>query len=187
MPGYTVAGKTGTAEKLINHRYSNTEYTASFVGFLPSRDPAVAIIVVIDSPHGKGYYGGLVSAPVFKRIAEAALRYLGVGPTISAPAPVLVTRRTTPAALPASSSQPPESVVSVVDEGPPGTMPRLLGLSARDAMRRLVRIGVSVHISGDGVVVSQNPAPGAPLDGGGVCDLMLDRGPGRNVAGGAQP
>jgi cell division protein FtsI (penicillin-binding protein 3) len=186
MPGYTIAGKTGTAAKLIDHRYSNTEYNASFVGFLPSRDPAVAIIVVIDSPHGKGYYGGVVSAPIFKRIAEAALRYLGVGPTINSPAPVLVTRPATPAALP-TSSQPPGSLVHLVDQEPPGTMPQLLGLSARDALRRLVRTGVSANIIGDGVVVSQNPAPGAPIDGVGVCELVLDRGSGRRVAGGVQP
>jgi cell division protein FtsI (penicillin-binding protein 3) len=185
MPGYTIAGKTGTAEKLIDHRYSTTEYNASFVGFLPSRDPAVAIIVVIDSPHGKGYYGGVVSAPVFKRIAEAALRYLGVGPTINSPPPVLVTRQAPTAALPTSASQPLESVVNLVDEGPSGTMPQLLGLSAREAMNRLVRTGISARISGNGVVVSQNPAPGAPLDGVGVCELILDRGPGSRVAGGA--
>src|SRR5207244_3768306 len=71
ISGFTIAGKTGTAAKLIDGRYSKSEYTASFVGFLPSRKPAVAIIVVLDSPHGKGYYGGVVAAPIFKRIAES--------------------------------------------------------------------------------------------------------------------
>ena len=59
---------------------------------MPSRKPALTIIVVIDSPHGNGYYGGTVAAPIFKRIAEAALRHLGVGPTLNAPPPVLVAR-----------------------------------------------------------------------------------------------
>ena len=93
IAGYTIAGKTGTAAKLIDGRYSKSEYNASFVGFLPSRKPAVALIVVLDSPHGKGYYGGVVAAPIFKRIAESTLRYLGVGPTIDPEPPVLVERR----------------------------------------------------------------------------------------------
>src|SRR5215471_15883264 len=67
FPGYTIAGKTGTAAKLINGHYSYTDYNASFVGFVPSRDPAVTIIVVIDSPHAGPHVGGLVSAPIFRR------------------------------------------------------------------------------------------------------------------------
>ena len=80
MEGYTIAGKTGTAAKLVDGHYQKSEYNASFVGFVPSRNPVLTILVVIDSPHGNGYTGGAVSAPVFKRIAEAAVTYLGVGP-----------------------------------------------------------------------------------------------------------
>ena len=92
VDGYTIAGKTGTAAKLVNGRYSNSDYYASFVGFLPSRNPVATIIVVIDSPHAHGYYGGPIAGPVFQRIAEATLRHLGVSPTLNAPPPVLVAR-----------------------------------------------------------------------------------------------
>src|SRR3954464_14934536 len=92
IEGYTIAGKTGTAAKLVNGHYQKSDYNASFVGFIPSRNPALTILVVIDSPHGNGYTGGAVSAPVFKRIAEAAVTYLGVGPTLNPPPPVLVAR-----------------------------------------------------------------------------------------------
>ena len=92
IEGYTVAGKTGTAAKLHNGSYSKTNYMASFVGFAPSRDPAITILVVIDSPSNGEYYGGAVAAPVFKTIAEEVLRYLHVGPNLNAPLPVLVTR-----------------------------------------------------------------------------------------------
>ena len=68
----------------------DSDYNASFVGFVPSRNPVVAIIVVTDSPHDGPTTGGPVSGPVFKRIAEATLRYLGVGPTINPDPPVLV-------------------------------------------------------------------------------------------------
>ena len=92
IDGYTIAGKTGTAAKLIDGRYSHRDYFASFVGFLPSRNPVATIIVVIDSPHAHGYYGGPIAGPVFQQIAEATLRHFGVAPTLNAPPPVLVAR-----------------------------------------------------------------------------------------------
>ncbi|HVZ21430.1 MAG TPA: penicillin-binding protein [Vicinamibacterales bacterium] len=170
MPGFTVAGKTGTAAKLVNGTYSTTAYNASFVGFVPSRNPAVAIIVVTDSPHNGPTTGGPVSGPVFKRIAEATLRYLGVGPTINPLPPVLVARHDdgandavrTPSASVSQGGESP--TVSFVSDGPPGTMPDLRGLSAREALRTLMRLGLSAHIDGSGVVVAQDPPAGAPLD-----------------------
>jgi cell division protein FtsI/penicillin-binding protein 2 len=179
MPGYTVAGKTGTAAKLINGRYSHSDYNASFVGFVPSRDPAVAIIVVTDSPHGpNGYYGGTVSAPVFKRIAEATLRYLGIPPTLDPPPPVLVARNAEPEAPPSAP------VVSLVADGAPGTVPDLTGLSAREAVRKLATVGLTAHATGDGVVVSQDPAPGTPIDESSSCSLTLERSPAHHAESG---
>src|SRR5204862_4476890 len=93
IPGYPIAGKTGTAAKLVNGRYSTSDYNASFVGFIPSRNPAVAIIVVTDSPRTWPATGGAVSAPVFKRRAEATIRHLGVGPTINPTPAGFVARR----------------------------------------------------------------------------------------------
>jgi membrane peptidoglycan carboxypeptidase len=182
IPGFTIAGKTGTAAKLVNGRYSTTDWNASFVGFAPSRDPAVAIIVVTDSPHTKGHTGGVVSAPIFKRIAEETLRYLGVAPTINPAAPVLVDRRDGPG-TPVVGTRPAEQpVMSFVADGPPGTVPDLVGMSARDAVRKLVKLGMIAHASGDGFVVSQDPAPGAPIEADAVCRLVLDRWPLRRPA-----
>ncbi len=107
IDGYTIAGKTGTAHKVINGGYSQSEYNASFVGFVPSRKPALTIIVVIDSPHGKGYTGGAVAAPIFKRIAEASLRHLGIAPTVNPAPPVLVAGTTSDRGVVAGA---PESI-----------------------------------------------------------------------------
>jgi cell division protein FtsI (penicillin-binding protein 3) len=175
MPGYTIAGKTGTAAKLINGRYSTSDYTASFVGFLPSRNPAVVIIVVTDSPRTWPATGGAVSAPVFKRIAEATLQYLGIAPTVNPAPPVLVTRRDESSAQPTGGESPSTPMFSLVADGPPGTVPDLHGMSARDAVRRLVRLGLSARVAGDGFVVSQDPEPGEPLEPGAVCRLVLNR------------
>jgi cell division protein FtsI (penicillin-binding protein 3) len=173
IPGYTIAGKTGTAAKLIDGHYSHSEYNASFVGFVPSRDPAVTIIVVIDSPHGKGYFGGVVSAPIFKRIGEATLRYLGIAPTVDPAPPVLIARRDGGSS--ASGVDESAPVVSLVVDGVPSAVPDLRGMSARDAVRRLVKLGMNAHASGDGFVVSQDPPPGSPLEPAGICHLVLDR------------
>ncbi len=82
LDGYEVAGKTGTAQKadIINGGYSENKLMSSFMGFVPAKDPKLAILVIIDEPQGKAN-GGLIAAPVFKRIAEKALLILGTPPT----------------------------------------------------------------------------------------------------------
>ncbi len=180
VPGYQVAGKTGTAQKLVGGRYSQSEYVASFVGFAPSRRPAVAIVVVIDSPRAKGYFGGTVAAPVFARVAEAALRWLGVGPTINPVPPVLVARRDEPAppvAVPRPIRAAPEPAQVTVARAEEGRMPDLRGLSAREALRVLAPLGPALRLSGDGFVVDQEPPPGAPLATGESVWLRLARRP----------
>jgi cell division protein FtsI/penicillin-binding protein 2 len=80
VPGYTLAGKTGTAQKVVNGTYSETQFVASFVGFAPARDPQLLVAVVVDDPKGD-YYGGTVAAPAFGEIASYALPYLGIPPS----------------------------------------------------------------------------------------------------------
>jgi cell division protein FtsI (penicillin-binding protein 3) len=186
IEGHTIAGKTGTAAQLVNGRYSKSDYNASFVGFLPSRKPVVTIIVVIDSPHAKGYYGATVAGPIFKRIAEATLRHLGVGPTINALPPVLVARHDAPD----SAREPqPVSAPALVDRMPEpvadGLMPDFRGLSAREVVRAVTRIGMHPQMSGDGFVIEQSPRPGESLAPGEACVLTLGRRPPALPAGGA--
>jgi cell division protein FtsI (penicillin-binding protein 3) len=180
IPGYTIAGKTGTAAKLVNGDYSHSDYNASFVGFVPSRNPAVAIIVVTDSPHAGPTTGGAVSAPVFKRIAEATLQYLGIPRSIDPEPPILVAHRDagTPAAFPTRTEAP----MTMVADTPAGTLPDLTGMSARDATRALAKLGLTARMTGDGFVTSQDPPAGAPLDAVSVCRLVLERSSSRLVA-----
>ena len=185
IDGYTVAGKTGTASKLINGRYSASENNVSFVGFVPSRKPALAIIVMIDAPHANGNSGGTVAAPIFGRIAEPAMRYLGIAPNINPAPPVLVERSAPPipAALPGSN----QTRVQLVSSSASPTMPDLRGLSARDAMRTLTKLGVTATMSGQGVVLAQDPEPGTPFESGSICRLELGRRPVASRAGNTQP
>ncbi len=79
IPGYRVAGKTGTAHKLEGGRYAN-KYVSSFVGFAPVSDPRLIIAVMIDEPSAGKHYGGAVAAPVFASVMGASLRTLGIAP-----------------------------------------------------------------------------------------------------------
>lgn len=79
VPGYTLAGKTGTAEVAENGGYSETRYVASFIGFAPASDPRFLAAVIVNEPQGD-IYGGSVAAPAFGEIATFALPYLGVAP-----------------------------------------------------------------------------------------------------------
>jgi cell division protein FtsI (penicillin-binding protein 3) len=79
IEGYTLAGKTGTAQKAENGGYSKTKYVASFIGFAPSRDPRLLVSVMVDEPQGS-IYGGAVAAPAFEKIASFALPYLKIPP-----------------------------------------------------------------------------------------------------------
>ncbi|MBR2508601.1 MAG: penicillin-binding protein 2 [Lentisphaeria bacterium] len=83
VKGYEVAGKTGTSRKYVpGVGYSRGKYFASFVGFVPAHDPAFVLLVTVDSPKGRSYYGGTVSGPVFRAIAERTLKYLNIAPTV---------------------------------------------------------------------------------------------------------
>jgi cell division protein FtsI (penicillin-binding protein 3) len=79
VPGYTLAGKTGTAQKVVDGTYSDTQFVASFVGYAPAEDPQLLVAIVVDDPK-YDYYGATVAAPAFGEIAKFALPYLGIPP-----------------------------------------------------------------------------------------------------------
>jgi len=181
---FQVAGKTGTASKIVNKQYSHTDYNVSFVGFVPSRRPVLTILVVVDTPRNGSPYGGIVAAPIFKRIADASLRQLAVTPTINPPPVVMASAPTdTPAQMVSESVIVPPSIMRL---GGPAVMPDVRGMSARDALRVLSGFGLAVHVSGTGSVATQVPEPGDPIDAGGWSTLELRRGALSAAAGGAR-
>jgi len=125
IDGYRIAGKTGTASKLVNGHYSHTDNNASFIGFVPSRDPMMAIIVVVDSPHGEnGTHGGSVSAPIWRRIAERALQHLGVSPDLEPATQVLVARADDQMSIENVAADAPQPSVNLVADSPAGQIGR---------------------------------------------------------------
>jgi len=160
VDGVPAAGKTGTAQKAENGRYSESRWLASFAGFLPVENPRVVIVVMVDEPKGV-HYGGLIAGPVFKSIAEASLDYLGIERELPVPSneldkifdngdePLLQEASDTPALPPVAT--------------PAGAMPDLRGLPLRAAMRALAACNCDVKIDGHGFVVSHSPPPGSTL------------------------
>jgi cell division protein FtsI/penicillin-binding protein 2 len=169
LMGYQVAGKTGTAYKALpTGGYSKTDYNASFVGFVPSRQPALAIVVVVDTPRGGVYFGGEVAAPIFKRIAEASLQYLAVPRTINR----------TPSIVVADDDAAPQIIPTRIGFAVPppfdaSRMPDVRGLTMREALRVLGQVGLEPMFSGNGMVSAQTPLPGAPILAGERASLQL--------------
>jgi cell division protein FtsI (penicillin-binding protein 3) len=174
VEGFSVGGKTGTAAKIINHAYSETAYNASFVGFVPSSNPVLTIVVVVDTPRGGSYFGGDVAAPIFSRIADAALRHLRVLPTVASRVGLVVTPPAPPAILepPAPVAQP---IVLRSADAPGPRMPDVRGLTAREALRALDAAGLVPRLTGSGVVTAQTPKAGDPISAGEVSSLQFGR------------
>jgi cell division protein FtsI (penicillin-binding protein 3) len=190
IAGYDVAGKTGTAQKMdpATKRYSHAPGVLSFVGFVPADDPRLAMIVLLDEPKNEKW-GSEAAAPIFAAIGREALRYLNVPPRDSSPVPivrdeVVAAAPDRPRATPVSSAPFAPALAEAAPVGSDGqpVMPRLTGLSLRQAMEALAPHGVRLEITGRGVVTYQSPAPGAPLAAGVVCRLQLAPPAGR-VAG----
>ena len=165
IEGLAVAGKTGTARKTVNGRYGS-EYRATFVGFYPAENPQVVMVVVLDEPQSS-IYGGAVSAPIFRRIAE---RWIATSPASGPPSPQEGWPRpprnndTPRPQARLVSTQTPRQKSAKVQTVPPIVMPTVLGLGAREAQYLLTSKGLKVQLNGTGSVVQQSPEPGAPVD-----------------------
>ncbi|MDO8644850.1 MAG: penicillin-binding protein, partial [bacterium] len=159
IPGYSVAGKTGTAQKIdsVTKKYSKTKMFSSFVGYTPATRPALVIFVGIDEPKGMTY-GGQIAAPAFQEIGLVALQSLGIPP--DRPVTSVASSPKTKTTVLASAE--PRKGVSWKEEtaGEAITLPNLQGLSIREVTELLSQKGVHTKIEGSGVAISQQPGPG---------------------------
>jgi cell division protein FtsI (penicillin-binding protein 3) len=160
IPGYEVAGKTGTAQKLdpVTRRYSRNPGVLSFVGFVPAEEPKLVMLVMLDEPKNEKW-GSEAAAPIFAAIGGGVLRYLDVPPSDATPMAIVSgPSETTPAPRVRAVSQ------DVVEPGSDArVMPELRGRTLRHALATLAPLGVGVKVDGRGLVVAQAPAPGVAL------------------------
>ncbi len=175
IPGFTVAGKTGTAQKAGPGGYQPGHYVTNFVGFVPAEAPRLVGVVLLEEPQGK-YYAGEVAAPVFSRILSQALSILRIAPE----------EQRVPATALVASSGPffPAGVVPVSSRLAPATarprfdlprdgVPDAEGLSARQALALFARRGIPARLEGTGFVASQRPPAGARCKPGTTVTLFL--------------
>jgi cell division protein FtsI (penicillin-binding protein 3) len=179
LEGWPVAGKTGTAQKADPAGgYSADRHFSSFVGFAPANAPRIAIGVFIDEPKGE-IYGGEVAAPVFREIAEFALKAEGVPPARgSAPlgafafaSPEPAVERDDPPVVPAPELAPRPARGEDATRGVP--VPSLEGLPARAALRLLEACDLAADVRGTGRVTGQAPRPGQVVARGSRVRLVL--------------
>ncbi|HMF48348.1 MAG TPA: penicillin-binding protein [Candidatus Saccharimonadales bacterium] len=169
IEGFEVAGKTGTAQKAdpVHGGYSNKR-VGSFVGFVPANNPRLVALVLIDEPEGS-VYGGVVAAPVFRNIAQGALRRMMVAPQQAEALPV--------AANIAQGELPLRRIVKLSSEsaaaGNDTQVPDFIGLSMREALEKAQLSKIKVKLQGNGYVVKQLPAAGDRWNEDGMLMLNL--------------
>jgi cell division protein FtsI (penicillin-binding protein 3) len=166
IPGFRVAGKTGTGQKVdpATKAYSRTKFTASFVGFVPADRPRLVILVVLDEPR-KGHYGGIVAAPVFRDVGSWSLNAMRVNPTTAS-----VEQNESPGASQAGRALSDEEggamrelQLSLTAEA--GILPDFRGLTMREVVTEVRSLGLDMNLEGSGLAFEQDPKAGLPLKG----------------------
>ena len=151
IEGIRIAGKTGTSKKYVDRKYQTGSYTASFIGFFPADDPQIVCLVMVDNPRNGSYYGGLVSAPIFRSIAERIM--------------------STALHIPRARGS---SVIARTDSSGFYSLPDVRTMRADIARNLLVQRGLRTEMVGDGeIVLRQVPEPGGKIESGGLVTLFL--------------
>lgn len=182
--GWTVAGKTGTAQKFIDGKYSNKKFISNFVGFLPAKNPQLVCVIVLDEPRIGYHWGGYGAAPVFRRVME---RIINMDDSIRRFKPPTITKDPlwvqeslplphtldgaviNPVVL--SNQMQVINVMQTIDGKP--TMPEVRGMSLRKARTLLKKLGLHTNFTGSGKVIWQSPKPGTIVANGSICSIGL--------------
>lgn len=184
IEGYEVAGKTATAQKTdpATGRYSLDKYIASFVGFVPAKKPVIAIAVTVDEPMVE-HAGGAVAAPIFRRVAEMALKYKGLTPKGTKRADVTeLANAPDPAHAAYAAIREKAGKAPAVQEVQEGTrvgkgqvrVPDMTGWPAREVVRKCLSLGVKPRVEGTGLVIRQQPPPGGVANKGDELVIVLE-------------
>jgi cell division protein FtsI (penicillin-binding protein 3) len=175
VAGFDAAGKTGSAQKAdtVGGGYSDEKWTASFVGFVPAEDPRLVISVTVDEPV-VNHYGGIVAAPIFRRIAERGLRYLGVAPRRPPGAsPAIANPGTAAAEAALTVSGVPLPLPA------PGQLevPDFSGETIRAALDIAREAGLELLVNGTGLGAAQWPRAGAGVAPGAQVTVRFEPAP----------
>jgi cell division protein FtsI (penicillin-binding protein 3) len=178
IEGISVGGKTGTAQKVSSEtkRYAPGRYISTFMGFLPAEAPSLVIVVVVDEPKGS-HYGGVVSAPIFKGIAEQSLSVLGIRrPSSTVPQgqpyePLYQKPDMAPLLMAQKAGE--EEKVSAEDLQSKRIMPDIRGMSMRKVLEVMRGYEIPGILKGSGKAVAQTPLPGTVLGQRTRCQIQF--------------
>lgn len=194
IPGWQVAGKTGTAQKYINGNYSNSKFVSNFIGFLPACNPQLLCAIILDEPKLGYHWGGAGAAPVFKRVME---RIINLDDSIKPPkngffdlnesAPILVDKKikvqknifkNEPILLSSTAIEKKKEIQvkpkNNTVNGSKAIVPNVKGMSLKKAILTLRKSGLESKFIGSGRVVWQSPNPGSVSEAGAVCSIGLE-------------
>ncbi|MGH9451723.1 MAG: penicillin-binding protein [Terriglobia bacterium] len=203
LDGYSAGGKTGTAQKVENGRYSHTHFVASFIGFAPLEHPLLTILVSIDTPVG-GHYGAEVAAPAWREIMQESLNYLNVQRDQPLKPPTLMAAKfsldgslpplphsTGPALSPEQQSvlnappgvlPPPEDPSApavggtmMINARPLVSVPDFSGMDESRVAGECQALGLKLTLSGSGLAISQAPAAGSKTPLGSGIEVAFSR------------
>lgn len=154
VPGYRIAGKTGTAQKVVDGRYGDGKYIASFVAVAPANDPRIVVAVIIDEPSAGGYYGGQIAAPVAGQVVKDILSYLDVEPQFTEEE---------------KEDNEKENV----------TVPDVRDKNIKEASKMVLSLGLKYNtdayfIEEGAVILDQFPLPGTVVKRGSSIDLYIE-------------
>jgi len=175
IEGINIAGKTGTAQKVINGKYSKNDYVATFVGFFPVEKPKYLCVVVVDNPRGRHHTGGYVSAPVVREVFKRIINITD-DTSIYADNKALYEKQsvTENHSLPVTkTSKARKNSVAISTYSYITRMPDLKGKTLREALNLTSGLGLNIEIHGYGIVYYQSIRPGLTVTPGEKCVIKL--------------
>ena len=170
IAGWEIAGKTGTAQKYIDGKYSNEKFISNFVGFFPASNPQILMAIILDEPKMPMHWGGTGAAVAFKKVAR---RIINMDDTIKPPIKhnKLMAKGNLKNIKKNIKLKKPVSLS--LNRLKNKTMPDLSGQSLKNAMRIISGIGLKIKVNGSGKVISQIPKPGKTINNKDICTVYL--------------
>ncbi len=181
IPGWSIAGKTGTAQKFINKRYSKTAFISNFAGFFPAKNPQIVGVFVLDEPELGYHWGGIGAAPLFKRVVQ---RIINLDDNIVLVSAQRTNQQTTESVAVEDDDSKPKPAdmitLSTVAQAEPTLtsatqciIPDIRGMSLRKALKTIRTAGLIPKFQGSGTVAWQSPRPGLTVQTNSICVIGL--------------
>jgi cell division protein FtsI/penicillin-binding protein 2 len=174
LNGITIGGKTGTSRKLVDGKYSQQFYNASFVGFFPVENPQYVMLILVNSPTQSSYYGGDVAAPIFKKVTERIItldEFLWHYRSSSSEKDIDLVYASNSTSLTGSENVASRDITYTKINRK--EMPNLINLDMREALKILSQLNLEYEVSGSGKVIDQSIVPGTRISSKNKCKIKF--------------